>query len=366
MPEAFHHEESVGPRADSPVLSEAFLKAILETAVDAIAIIDGKGTVHAFNRSAVRMFGYETGEVLGRNISMLMPPAIRREHDAYLARYLRTGEAHIIGSGREVSGLRKNGELFPVDLAVSEVRDGDRCFFVGIMRDISEQRLLEKALVEAGENERREIGRDLHDALGQVMTGISLLATSLARKLAARDGALAADAETLAAMSVEAMTEAKRLAHGAYPTELERHGLSATLKQMLDDVQQRHNVETSFEEDATWPSLEQAIELHLYRIAQESIANAIRHGHPQRLDAALERDGDTLVLCIRDDGTGMQPKAEPRRLSMGLDSMRRRAALIGGTLSIRTSREGGTEVQCCFPLPLHVPPSPTMEAPPHA
>ena len=113
---------------------EGTLRAILETAADAIVVIDDRAVVRSFNGAAERMFGYAADEVIGQNINMLMPAPYREEHDGYLQRYLVTGERRIIGIGREVQGLRKDGTTFPVHLAVSEVDLGNRKLFAGILR----------------------------------------------------------------------------------------------------------------------------------------------------------------------------------------------------------------------------------------
>jgi signal transduction histidine kinase len=286
---------------------------------------------------------------MGRNVSMLMPTPYHEQHDGYIQRYLTTRTPHIIGIGREVVGRRQDGSTFPMDLAVSEVGDQDNPHFVGIIRDLSERKYLEKALVSASENERREIGRDLHDALGQIITGISLLAKSLAKKLAAKGDPLAEDAEAMAGLSAEAMTETKRLAYGAFPTELERRGLQVALEQILEHTRRLHGIETRLEAPAEWASVGREIELHLYRIAQESVANAIKHGQPRRLAISLQRDAGELCLRIEDDGTGLPPTRDPDRVSMGLDIMRHRAALIGGTLCVGNRPGGGVEVRCCVP-----------------
>lgn len=123
---------------------EARLHAVLETAIDSIITIDGRGRVQSVNAATERMFGYAAAEAIGQNISMLMPPPYREEHDGYLARYLKTGEKRIIGSGREVQGQRKDGTIFPVDLTVSEVEPGR--LFTGIIRDISDRKLGEARL----------------------------------------------------------------------------------------------------------------------------------------------------------------------------------------------------------------------------
>lgn len=120
------------------------MRAIFDTAVDAIVTIDERGLIERFNPAAERLFGYAEAEVAGKNVSMLMPSPYREMHDGYLARYLETGEKRIIGSGREVVGLRKNGTVFPMDLAVAEMRFADRRMFTGMVRDISERKQAEE------------------------------------------------------------------------------------------------------------------------------------------------------------------------------------------------------------------------------
>jgi two-component system, LuxR family, sensor kinase FixL len=124
--------------------SEARMRAVFETAVDAIITIDEQGRMERMNPAAERLFGYSEAEAVGRNVSMLMPEPHRSAHDGYLAHYLLTGEQRVIGKGREVSGRRKDGSVFPMDLAVAEMRLGTRRMFTGIVRDITERKRAEE------------------------------------------------------------------------------------------------------------------------------------------------------------------------------------------------------------------------------
>jgi PAS domain S-box-containing protein len=155
--------------SESPALGNdaAVLRAVIETAADGILVIDEPGTVHAFNPAAERIFGYAAAEVVGGHVSMLMPSPDRERHNSYVARYVQTGEAHVVGRGREVTGRRKDGTPVPLELAVSEVLlpDGRR-LFTGIARDISERQEAEARLA-AGEAQFRVLTELSEDAISR-------------------------------------------------------------------------------------------------------------------------------------------------------------------------------------------------------
>jgi PAS domain S-box-containing protein len=123
---------------------EARYRAIVDTAVDAIVVIDEMGRVEAVNPAAERLFGYSSAELFGRNIHILMPEPYHAEHDGYLARYRQTGERRIIGIGREVSGRRSDGSTFPLELSIAEWRENGKRFFTGVMRDVTERKRAEE------------------------------------------------------------------------------------------------------------------------------------------------------------------------------------------------------------------------------
>jgi len=160
---------------------EAHLQSILDTVLDATIVIDVSGTMLSFNASAVRQFGYSPEEAVGRNVSMLMPAPYREQHDNYLGRYLTTGEKRIIGVDRVVMGRRKDGSTFPMKLAVGELRQGDRIFFTGFIRDLTEreesQAMLDQARSELARlarlNELGEMASTLAHELNQPLSAIA-------------------------------------------------------------------------------------------------------------------------------------------------------------------------------------------------
>jgi two-component system sensor kinase FixL len=148
----------------------AEFQALLDAAVDAIVVIDERGKIITFNRAAERMFGYASADVLGRNVSILMDEPHRSQHDRYVNRYVETGDAHIIGKGREVEGRRANGEIFPVSLAVGEAVEGGKRRFVGIVRDLSAERAMEQS-ARALELKLAHVGR--FNLMGEMAAGIA-------------------------------------------------------------------------------------------------------------------------------------------------------------------------------------------------
>ena len=146
---------------------------ILEMAAEGIVSIDTGGKLLSFNRAAQKIFGYSEAEVIGKNVSLLMPPPHRDNHDEYLSRYLQTGQAHVIGKTRELQGQRKDGMPFPMELSVTEVKFGDAHFFTAVLRDVSEQKLALKRIEQlAHYDELTHLPNRslLYDRLGQAIT----------------------------------------------------------------------------------------------------------------------------------------------------------------------------------------------------
>ena len=325
--------------------SEAQIRAILDTAVDAIITIDDRGRIESFNRAAQKMFGYEQEEVIGRNVNMLMPEPYRSEHDTYLSNYLRTGRARIIGIGREVVAMKKDGTTFPMDLAVSEVKLGSRRTFTGIIRDITDRKRLEKEILEISEREQRRIGQDLHDGLCQQLTGIAFLVQALQRKLASNAENEAAHATQITSLLKEAVNQARSLSHGLYPVDPQPDGLMVGLRQLAANVASLFNITCLFRCPQPVAIDDNSTATHLYRIAQEAVQNAIRHGKASKVVIELASTGNGVKLSVADNGVGFPDDGQAKR-GMGLRTMGHRAQVIGGLLTIRRATRGGSRVVC--------------------
>jgi len=326
---------------------EARLRAILDTAVEGIITIDELGIIESFNAAAEEIFGYKASEIIGRSVNTLMPMPYRREHDGYLANYLRSGHARIIGIGREVVGQRKDGTVFPMDLSVSEVRLEDRRLFTGFVREITERKRLEAEVLEISERERRSLGQGLHDGLCQHLTGIELLSRVLEQNLAKSSHSGAVQAGKIAEHVREAISQTRELARGLSPVGVESDGLMSALQQLTASVSSLFQVDCRFECAEPILVSDNGVATHLYRIAQEAINNAIKHGKAREVAVRLRRDTHSAQLVVTDHGAGF-PKDLPNNGGMGLQIMKYRAGMIGASLEIRPANGQGTTVVCTF------------------
>lgn len=328
--------------------SEAKARAIVETTVDGVITIDKRGRIESFNDAAEDIFGYAEEEVKGENVKVLMPSPYREEHDGYMRSYRETGRRKIIGIGREVTGRRKDGSTFPMDLAVSEVQLGDRRIFTGIVRDITERRRLEKEILDVTEQERRRIGQDLHDGLGQMLTGIGLLSQNLARQLEQHDQAEAEEAVEITDLIREADQYARDLARGLTPVDLEASGLVAALERLVANAERLFDIECVFDEVGSALIHDGTTATHMYRIAQEAVSNAVRHGQAERIKISLAAGTAQTRLRIQDDGVGFS-EANTEGPGMGVHIMEYRARIVGGTLDISSTPGTGTTVTFTLP-----------------
>jgi PAS domain S-box-containing protein len=297
--------------------SEGRLRAIVDAAVDGIITIDERGIINTFNPAAERIFGYRPDEVVGRNVKMLMPPPFREEHDGYLENYLRTGEKKIIGIGREVVGRRKDGTTFPMDLAVSEVKLGDRWLFTGMVRDISDRKRAEDAL----ERQAQELARSneelerfayvaSHD-LQEPMRTVSSFVQLLARRY---EGKLDADADEYIQFITDGAARMRTLIRDLldYSRVNSRGGALAptdagtVLQKVLDGLQV--TIETERAEVTAEPlPIVVADPTQLGQVFQNLIGNAIKfHGsEPPRIHVSARRAGTHWDFAVRDTGIGI-------------------------------------------------------------
>ena len=211
-------------------------------------------------------------------------------------------------------------------------------------REMAERRRLDQEIARVADRERRRLGRDLHDKVGQHLTGTALAAQVLKEKLAARSAPEVADAEKLVSYVEEGIDLTRSLARGFFSPELDADGLIVALQDLAEKIRERFRINCVFDVDTSIRIRDSAIANQLYRIAQEAVTNSAKHAAAKRIDIRLRRDGAALCLMIIDDGLGFPDK--PRSGGLGLRLMRHAAELSGATFDVRRNGQSGTIVTC--------------------
>ena len=322
--------------------SEERGQAIMDNASEAIVVTGGDGVITDFNIAAENLFGYSASEAIGKNVSLLMPSPYREQHDTFIRNYKQTGISKIMRQRRELPGRRKDGSIIPLEITVAEI--DHRNLFCGMIRDLSEHKLLEREIADICTLEQERIGQDIHDGLGQQLTGLSMMATSLKHDLEKQQLPQAGQLGEMIDYLNQASEEARKLSHGLAPISIMPQGLSDALKKLAENIRTTTGILCHFESDQSIENMDVTFSMQLYRIAQEAVNNAVKYANPKIIRIKLE-SADGYVLTVSDDGRGFDvDEMMPKRF--GLRIMRYRAGIIGFKLEIRSSPGEGTIIQC--------------------
>ncbi len=327
-------------------------QTLAETSREGIVLADTRGDIQFVNPAAEKLFGYRHGELLGRNVSCLMPHEHSRKHDTYMQNYLQTGVAKIIGIGRQLNGRRKDGSRFPIYLSIGDIRTSHSRLFAGVIMDISEQQQLQREILEIPVSEQRRIGQELHDGLGQQLTGLGLLATSLVNKASKPEFELATK---LAAGLQDAISQVRALSRGLMPVDIDAEGFINSLQNLIENIRLQCDVHIELDVSERVRIVDNSSALHLFRIAQEALNNAIKHSEASQVEVSVVHAGERGCLIVHDNGIGLPPRVENAR-GLGLRIMKHRCALIDAELQVESTYTEGSEIKCIFPVDT-IPPS---------
>lgn len=299
------------------------------------------------NPAFTAMTGYAADEAIGKTPRILQGPRTER---AVLDRLRERLSAGKMFRG-EILNYRKDGTPFVMEWQVAPIRDasGTITHWVATQYDVTDRKETEQQIVEASARAQRRIAQDLHDGLGQHLLGLTFLARALENTLANRDDPKAEDAAQITRLAQEAVNQTRRLARGLFPVNLEQHGLSMALRDLAAQVEDVFGVPCRYEGDEV-DIVNDVTAMHLYRIAQEAVSNAVRHADPDAVTIQLHPSEDAprwAELVVIDDGIGISEETLDAD-GLGLRILRFRTAMIDGRLSIRRRDEGGTLVRCRF------------------
>jgi len=324
--------------------SEEKTRALVDAIPDFIFRLRGDGTILDFKAPKGAYLSIRVSELLGKTLLELAPGTLAEPTRYYVERTLQTGEVHSFDFQFPLDRQMRSFEARVTVCGENEV--------MAIVRDVTEQKRLEEEVLEISARERRRIGDDLHDGLGQHLAGIAVKAKILAEDLAAVSSPHKSKAEKLVRLIDNAIQQARSVARGLDPIELEANGLVPALQRLACETEDLFHVACLLRCDRPVLPVSKSIGLHLYRIVQEGISNAVKHGKPGRIEIGLATEPSHLRLRIKDDGRGFRIEAA-RRGGMGLRIMQYRAHVIGGVLTIQSRPSRGTEVQCLVPMKQH-------------
>ena len=317
--------------------SERKRQALLHSMADLVFSITKDGLITEFYFPKDGTLPLPTATLVGKRLIDLLPIQIGQQAMHYLEQALRTGQTQIFSCPFSASAQTRDFQARVTPNGPSEV--------VAIVRDVTAQKLSEKEILEISNREQVRIGQDLHDGLGQHLTGVTFLSKALENKLAARSLPEAEEAAEIGRLVLQALSQTRSLARGLFPVELESNGLAPAFRDLAATVEKLFNLCCVVECDEDLVIADRAVANHLFRMVQEAINNSVKHGKAKRVVVGLKKVDDKIVLTIRDNGLGFSSESMKTK-GLGLRIMSYRAQKIGGTLDIQPAQGGGTIVAC--------------------
>jgi len=317
---------------------------IFDTIQNVILVLDTEGRVLQFNPYFEKISGWKLDEVRGRNWFETFLPTFDRD---VIKRLFEGALAGTRTRGNVNPILTKDGGLRYIEWSDSTLTDSNGQL-IGLLctgQDVTERRELERHIVGISNEERWRIGTDLHDSVGQELTGLSMSADALLISLSRDSRPEVKIAEKIKAGLTRALSQVRTLSRGMNPVDIDGEGLMSALSELVLQLNELPGIRSTFHCDQPILLRDNEVATQLYRIAQEAITNATRHGKPDEITIAMEKRGPHLILRIADNGSGIVTGDSPPT-GMGLRTMAYRARMIQADLQIRAISSGGTEVVC--------------------
>ncbi len=335
----------------------ARLSGLLESAMDAIITVDGDQNIVFYNRAAEKTFGWRSDEVMGKRMDMLMPERFRHVHARHVRRFEETGlTSRRVGDETVLYGLRAGGDEFPMEASISQLSTDEGKLFTVILRDITgKMRAQDEISAFAAEAhgmleaEKTRVARELHDELAQSLTALKMDAIWVRDNLPSGAQAATGKLGEMLVMIDTTVAATRRIAADLRPLMLDDLGLVPAVQWLIQGFTQRSGVPCSLSVDEE-TELREPYATAVFRILQEALANIGKHAQADSVTVEIERQADTVMLVVTDDGRGFLASQPRRPESLGLMGLRERVRLLKGMIVIDSQPGRGTCISVRIPL----------------
>ncbi|WP_174913848.1 PAS domain S-box protein [Burkholderia lata] len=353
------------------ILNEARMMGIIRSSMEAIITIDEKQTVVIFNPMAEQVFGVSAMEAIGAPLSRFIPERFRAAHAKHVDQFGVTGVSERqMGRQRVLFGLRANGDEFPIEASISQIRDASGKLYTVMLRDITERLRAENALKQSREElrelsanlqnvreeEKTRIARELHDDLGQQLTALKMDLSVVEQQLRVPgrtqpDEDVQSHLQGMRRLIDATVASVRRIAADLRPVTLDDLGLVPAIEWLANDFTNRYGIDVERHIETGGLSFTSAGATTLFRIVQEALTNVARHADATRVALRLDVEEGFCVLRVADNGRGSTPGGPAHEdKSFGLIGIRERAHMLGGTVTIDTALARGFSITVAFPL----------------
>jgi len=343
---------------------EARLRGILDSAMDAIITVDQEQRIVLFNAAAEQVFGCPRDEAMGAPLSWFIPERYRTSHGEHIRRFgAANTSSRRMGEQRIVTGLRRNGEEFPIDASISQITENGQKFYTVILRDVTRRVQADEALQRSKdelrqftaaadllrEQEKRRIARELHDELAQALTGLKMDVAWIKEKLPSPPPTIADKLKSMEELLDSTVAATRRISSDLRPMMLDDLGLVPAAEWLVQNFTERTGIQCQLKISDPDIDLQDPFATTLYRAIQESLTNIAKHAQATDVEVTIARGADGIAVSVRDNGRGFSLDQPRKSDSFGLIGLRERVHLLGGTVDIESAPGQGARVTVRIP-----------------